>query len=297
MHDTDIALLKVFIAVVQSKSFSGAQAILNIAPSTISEHMTRLETRLGFRLCHRGRGGFRLTSRGEATYKSSQRLMAALEIFNHETGELKNLLSGEFRLGLIGNTVNDQNSPVRQALDDFTSRDGNVTLRVEIGSPIELEQQLLDGRLHIAIGTFPVKISGLEYTSLYSEEEGLYCSNKHPLYYKKERTLEDISQYDLAARGYMKAKDIELLGSKLATATVENVEAQALLILTGKYIGILPNHYASPWVEKGELQRLLPDTISPCSSFEYVVRQSKVSSYVVDTFIDDLLQATHDIKQ
>ncbi|WP_432474096.1 LysR family transcriptional regulator [Amphritea sp. HPY] len=296
MHDTDIALLKVFIAVVQSKSFSGAQAILNIAPSTISEHMTRLETRLGFRLCFRGRGGFRLTSQGKAVYESSQRLMAAIEMFNHETGELKNLLSGEFRLGLLGNTITDQNSPVRLALDAFNSREGDVTLRMEIGSPIELEQQLLDGRLHIGVGTFPVKISGLEYYSLYEEHEGLYCGEKHPLFSKQDLTLEDISQYDLAARGYMKAKDIELLGSKVATATVENVEAQAFLILTGKYIGILPNHYASPWVEKGELQRLLPDTISPCSSFEYVVRQSKISSYVVNAFIDDLLQAAQNIQ-
>ncbi|MEH6626513.1 MAG: LysR family transcriptional regulator [Motiliproteus sp.] len=288
MHDADISLLKVFIAVVQSGSFSGAQAILNISPSTISEHMSRLETRLGMRLCHRGRAGFRLTSQGQSIYDSAQRLMSAIELFKHEAGALKNRLSGEFRLGLIGNTITDLSSPVRAALEAFSSRDGDVSLRVDIGSPIELEQQLLDGRLHLVIGTFPLKVAGIDYHLLYEESEGLYCGKNHPLFVKNDVGIDEIKEHKIAGRGYMKAKDVALLNSYKASATVDNVEAQALLIHTGKYIGLLPNHYADLWVKKGEMRRILPEEIAPSSPFEYAVRQSKSISYVVKVFIEDL---------
>ena len=56
--DVDLRLLRVFLAVADAGSFSGAQAQLNVGGSTISLHMRELEKRVGFRLCERGRGGF-----------------------------------------------------------------------------------------------------------------------------------------------------------------------------------------------------------------------------------------------
>ena len=55
---------------------AAAQALLNVSESTVSTHMHDLETRLGLRLCQRGRGGFRLTADGEAVYRSARELFA-----------------------------------------------------------------------------------------------------------------------------------------------------------------------------------------------------------------------------
>lgn len=32
-----------------------------------------------------------------------------------------------------------------------------------------------------------------------------------------------------------------------------------MLIMTGSYLGFLPDHMASAWVERGQLQELLPE--------------------------------------
>ncbi len=61
---SDIRLLRVFEAVVKNGGFTAAQGELNISQSTISNHITALEQRLGVTLHQRGRGGFWLTDKG-----------------------------------------------------------------------------------------------------------------------------------------------------------------------------------------------------------------------------------------
>ena len=58
LSDLDLRLVRVFLAVVDASGVSAAQMTLNVGSSTISTQLATLETRLGFRLCDRGRGGF-----------------------------------------------------------------------------------------------------------------------------------------------------------------------------------------------------------------------------------------------
>ena len=62
LSDLDLRLIRVFLSVLDAGGISAAQTALNVSQSTISTQLATLETRLGFRLCERGRAGFRLTS-------------------------------------------------------------------------------------------------------------------------------------------------------------------------------------------------------------------------------------------
>ena len=181
LQDVDLKLLRVFMTVVRCGGFSAAQATLNVSQSTISEQMTTLETRLGLKLCERGRSGFRLTEHGVATYEAAQRLQVAVENFCVDTDALKKHVSGKLYLGIIDNTVTDSASPLPKALQAFVSRGHDVHLDVYVGMPAELEERVLDGRLHIAVGHFPLHVPGLTYTDLYAEPDGLYCGKNHAL--------------------------------------------------------------------------------------------------------------------
>ena len=63
LHDPDLHLLRLFVTVVEAGGFSAAQGVLGLSQPSISQQMGRLETRLGYRLCSRGKGGFRLTEK------------------------------------------------------------------------------------------------------------------------------------------------------------------------------------------------------------------------------------------
>ena len=63
LNQFDLRLLQIFTVIVDCGGFSAAQVRLGMSQSTISGKMSDLETRLGVRLCQRGRSGFRLTER------------------------------------------------------------------------------------------------------------------------------------------------------------------------------------------------------------------------------------------
>ena len=66
LETVDLRLLRLFMTIVEAGGFSAAQSELNLSLSTISTHFADLETRLGLRLCRRGRSGFQLTPEGQA---------------------------------------------------------------------------------------------------------------------------------------------------------------------------------------------------------------------------------------
>ena len=77
LHDVDLKLLRVFATIVKCGGFSAAQAALNAGQSTISEQMSHLETRLGVKLCQRGRSGFRLPPGVSAVSPNALRIAPA----------------------------------------------------------------------------------------------------------------------------------------------------------------------------------------------------------------------------
>ncbi|NIB38773.1 LysR family transcriptional regulator [Pseudomaricurvus alkylphenolicus] len=288
VQNTDIKLLRVFVTVVRCGGFSSAQSILNIGQSAISEHMNRLETRLGARLCERGRGGFRLTESGEIAYAAAQRLLASVENFRLETSGISGELQGELRLGLIDNIITNSDSPLIPTIRNFHTHAKHVRLHIETRSPNELAQQVLDGRLHAAIGPFPKKIQGLSYEELFEELHLLYCGETHPLYHQDDISEKEVQTSEIIAHSYENSADIEALKAGSAAAIIDNVEAETLLILTGHYIGFLPAHYAERWEKSGELKALLPDQINRNSSFYLITKTGGHRHALLTAFLSDL---------
>lgn len=293
LHDVDLRLLRVFVAVVRHGGFSAAQAALNVSQSTISEQMTALETRLGMKLCVRGRSGFRLTEQGHATYAATQRLLLAVESFCMDTSVLAQRISGRLQLGLIDNTVTDTGSPVPQVLQRFMAHGHDVQIDIYIGSPAELEARVLDGRLHVAIGHFPLQVPGLSYTPLYSERDGLFCGRGHPLFdatpdSATEQTLIRASR--VVARTFLQQRDLQLLQAREAAATVDNVEAQALLILSGSYIGFLPLHYAQRWLDARTMRHIGAGRLENRWPFSAITRRGGAEPAVMRVFVDELMR-------
>jgi len=292
LHNIDLKLLRIFMTIVKCNGFSAAQAALNVSQSTISEQMTSLETRLGVKLCERGRSGFRLTEHGAATYEAAQRLLLAVDTFCMDTSALKRHVSGRLYLGIIDNTVTDSGSVLSRTLRQFVSLGHDVQLDIYIGTPAELEERVLDGRLHVAIGHFPFEVAGLAYTQVYDEEDGLYCSCYHPLFNNQaegDGLIAAVRDSQIVARGFLQQRDLQLLKSGSAAATVDNVEAQAILILTGAYIGFLPIHYARQWVDSGHMRQIVPQQFGSKWPFSSVTKRAATQPTILRVFMESLM--------
>jgi DNA-binding transcriptional LysR family regulator len=289
VSDADLRLLRIFATVADSKGFSGAQAALNLSLSSISGYVTALERRLGVRLCSRGRAGFALTDKGAVILGQAQRLFAAVEEFTANAGAVRGRLTGSLSIGVVDCTVTDPDAPLRSALRRFNAREHSVRIELVTQTPLELQRGVLDGRLNLAVGSFPARIAALATQQLYRERNAFYCGAGHPLFDRPSVTMEDIRAQRIVARGYWRRADLSRIGVEREAASVDNMEAQAILVLSESYVGYLPKHYAAAWEARKQMRALLPGELEYEAPFAVVTRRGSAPVAVVRQFIEDLL--------
>lgn len=287
---TDLTLLRVFDAVVRHGGFAAAQGELNIAPSTISNHIRALEDRLGVKLCNRGREGFNLTEHGEVVIASTRRLLHSLDDFAIEVGDIGQSLVGDLKIGVLDSIVSDPNMRLSQAIAQFKSKPNSVNIDIREDPPPILMQKVLSGENHFGIGAFHHKIAGLVYEPLYSETNGLYCANTHPLFDAPDDhlTLQNMRKLSVASRAYWREDFVRNLGFENIGAKVDQIDPQLILILSGHYLGFLPDHVAKSWVDAGRLRALLPRLIHYKMGFQLITLRDRKSSRVTDEFLSIL---------
>ncbi len=295
LSNVDIRLLHVYRAVVECRGFTNAQSVLNVGQPTISNHISQLEDRLGIRLCERGRTGFRLTPKGERVYKEVVQLFRAHESFQNATLELKGKLSGFLSIAVIDNVVTDPKCPIVRALNLFNKRSNEVIFRLEIMNPTDIGRAVLERDLDVAIATFDYHVPGLTYEKIYTEPNVLACGRDHAIFDLEDEAevREAVRESRKVTRSYLERRDLFPLGQDdgIAHAVVDNLEAEALLILGGGHIGFLPNHYAETWTQKGQMRAILPHEYEYFSDFFIVTRKSPRRSLIVETFLSDLREA------
>lgn len=301
VSDIDIRLLRVFCAVVECRGFSSAQSVLNTSQSTISSQMSHLEDRLGIRLCERGRTGFKLTSKGTQVYEEVQELFKAHERFQNVTSGLKGSLNGFLNLAVIDNVANDTTCPIVEALNRFNMRDHDVTIKLEILTPAEIERGLMDGTLDLAIGTFHHQMPGLNYQRIYTEPNELVCGATHPIFAMTDEKAirKAVANARKVTRGYLDGGDLLSIESQSqrSNAVVQNLEATSLLVLGGGHIGFLPKHVSRHWVDQGRMKPILPSRYSFETGFALVTRKKLPNSLILKCFMEDMDKAISEIEQ
>ncbi|MCD5994264.1 LysR family transcriptional regulator [Pseudomonas sp. CDFA 602] len=291
VSDFDIRLLRIFKSVVEAGGFSAAESVLGIGRSAISQQMSDLEQRLGLRLCQRGRAGFSVTDEGREVYQSSLQLLSALESFRTEVNGLHQNLRGELNIGLTDNLVTLPHMRITNALSRLKEHGPDVHINIRMVAPAEVEQGVLDGSLHVGVVPQASALPGLEYQSLYSERSLLYCAVGHPLFYADDAALDDhrLALQEAIAPTFRLPSDIQDHYQALnCTASASDREGMAFLILTGRYIGYLPDHYANAWVQEGRLRALKPTSKYYDLSLVTVTRKGRRPHLVLESFLDGL---------
>ncbi len=288
VSDIDLRYLRVFVAVVESGGFSVAAAKLNLSESTISSHMTDLEARLGMRLCDRGRAGFRLTSAGEEVFEAFIRLSDQLDRFRESVVSLKSDLAGTVRIGVADAVLTNLSLPVVECLQLFTETAPELILDVCQDDPRGLERRLIDEDLHIAVGPCHREIAGLVHVSLGLERNFLYCAEGHPLFAMEDAdiTIDVLEASGLISRGYLDRFDEAFFSTEGHSAIVHQIEAAAILIQTGRFIGFLPDHYVGDGLSRAEVRAIHPTKIFLDVPFALSFKRSKKDDAVVKRFVD-----------
>lgn len=291
LHDVDLQLLRLFARVVECGGFSAAQGDLGLSQSSISQQMAKLETRLGYRLCSRGKGGFSVTPKGEQLLIAVRTLFESIETFRHQSNGVAGRLIGEVRLGISESVEPAVLQRVAEAIRRFRERDESVRIELISAMPGEMERLLLQQRLDLAIGYFSQVQSAFDYRQLFSETQHLYCAAGHPLFAAEAPSDAALAACDRVDHPYRFLRSDEPFQGKVCSARSEQVEGTLAFILSGKHVGYLPDHYARQWQDNGLLWALRPGELSFEVAFHLARHRAQVPGDAQKAFEEDLLAA------
>jgi len=185
--------LEMFVAVVEAGSFREAAERFRISQSSVSNHVSALESVLNARLFARQRGMFASpTERGVLAYKEAKILIDRFESFAHlfsqglHAGKRLKIGAHTFVVNLIGD-----------ALARYAAEHPDLAFGVEVG-PFEfvmdkIQREELDLGLVYTTGPIP----GVESKPLWLEPLALYASKDHEIARLADLTANDLRRFPL----------------------------------------------------------------------------------------------------
>ena len=292
LADIDIKLLRVFCTIVECGGFSEAESDLNLSRSTISTYMANLETRLGFKLCSRGRAGFSLTARGGAVYEASRSMLSSIDEYHGQIIQLKENVVGEVAIGVVDNLITNTDCKLRYAIRETLAAATGLRIVLRVGSPDQIEEQLVRAQVHMAISPKFLVRKNISQIPLFNEKQKLYCAKGHPMF---EMGEDEITPEIVAEQNYVRRSFVSVLTpysspfNQPAMAISHQMEGLAHFILSGSCVGFLPEQYAQYWMQNEEMRAILPKKfffdVPICLSRHEGPQHTVAASYVYDTIL------------
>lgn len=234
--ERDLRSLRIFCAVAQAGGFSAAEHRLNMSKASISRHVREVEERLGVRLCERGPSGFKLSAAGVVALDLASSALKSLERIRPEIDSVKGVLSGTLSIGITEQLMMDPNCRIPQALAELKRRAPDVQPEAVVMTFANLNLALRERRIEVAIRGMYKKERVFNYRALFVEVHRVYAmpglkprdEQALPLVYRSHPFVEKA----LTEHGFTRGPD------------AGGLEAIGLLVATGIYSGLLPEHYA-----------------------------------------------------
>ena len=141
----DTVLLRTFVAICNSGSFTKAAREVNLTQSAVSLHVKRLEDQVGSRLIVRGARGVRLTEQGQVLLSYARRILA---LYKEAEQRLGRATGGLIRIGVP--EYFDLHT-LSSLLAQFSGRYPAVKIQFELGLGPDISALVDEGELDVAI--------------------------------------------------------------------------------------------------------------------------------------------------
>ncbi|MEA3088749.1 MAG: LysR family transcriptional regulator, transcriptional activator for bauABCD operon, partial [Caballeronia sp.] len=256
LNERDLRSLRVFCAAAQASGFAAAERALSMSKASISRHINEVEARLGVKLCERGPGGFQLTEGGEVALRVALQALEALERIKPEVDAVRGVLSGPLLLGMSEHVMTHEGCRISEALGELHRIAPLVRPTLSVMTFSDLGAALAERRVQIAIRGAYKRIRAFRHYPLFTETHRVFYrpaaageihahdnTRALPLIYRPHPFVEDA----LATQGFVQGLE------------VSGLEAVAMMVATGRYVGLLPEHYAAQLAPRYEFA-VLPES-------------------------------------
>jgi LysR family nitrogen assimilation transcriptional regulator len=163
----DLKQLEYFVRVAELGSFTRAAQVLGIAQPALSRQVRLLEVELRQNLLDRNGRGATPTEAGQLLLEHGRGILHQVERAREELGRVRSGLTGRVALGMPPSVARVLTVPLTRA---FRQRLPEAQLSISEGLSTAMQENLLNGRLDIAVLYNPSAMPGVEHRALLEEE-------------------------------------------------------------------------------------------------------------------------------
>jgi DNA-binding transcriptional LysR family regulator len=144
----EVHQLRYAVAVADEGSFTAAAEVLHVSQSGVSAQVARLEHELGLQLFERGARHVTPTPAGDQLLGRMRGVLAALEDIRSTADQHLGLLRGHARIGAVAGL---SWPAFFDALAALRAQHQGLQISLTEGLSLQLQQQVIDGRLDVAL--------------------------------------------------------------------------------------------------------------------------------------------------
>lgn len=286
--------LRALVAVAEHRSFSGAARSLDTVQSNISAHIARLERELGLALIDRATT--EPTHEGRVVLERARRIEAEFDALDSDVASLRDVISGQVRVGLIGTTARWLVPPL---LTSLGRRYPEVSVVVLDATTSSLVLNLLSGSIDLAVLNLPIDEDELTVEPLFDEDRLLIVPPGHPLFERDSVDLSELVHHELLLeapgtpfRDVLDAAAAEQGVRIQPKAEFDGMRLLASLVFSGYGAGIVPAS-AAPGDLGGEWRRVQVTGV-PGRAVGLVRRRRGLLSAAQRVVADGIRSVVHD---
>lgn len=260
--------LRVFIAVCDAGSISGAAQVLKVSQPAVSQHITRVEAEFGVPLLERRSRGVATTAAGAILYDSAVHSISELALVRDRLNALRAGKVGSLSLVTGGTTLKHfmQNTVVA-----FRETHPGIAIRFHQGnSTAHCLEALRKDPIDLGFVTMHGELRGIEQRAIVLMDHALLVKTGHPLANRKRITVEDLEGLELIglspnsmAFGALR-DDLTSQGIAIKPTTiVDDWDLAYVLVRLGMGSAIVPSFHAQEFVAQGHVAAVLIKGLQP----------------------------------
>lgn len=281
--------LLLFARIVEAGSFSRAAERVKQPKSTVSRRLALLETTLGERLLQRTTRKLVVTEFGASLYEHARRVAEEADAAGALAQHRQGTPSGKLRISAPGDFANSLNDVMAR----FLARYPQVALELDL-SPRRVDLVAENFDIAIRMGDLPDDAT-LSARPITLEQPGLYAAPGYLALHGIPEHPDDLAAHDLLcilsrrggavpwvlARG--KVRWERALPARL---TANSPDLLARVAARGAGIALSSTQFAQPYLQTGELVRVLPEWEMPSANGWAVFPSRKLMPAKTRVFLD-----------
>jgi len=284
----DFFQLETFLAIVQTRSFSGAAKVVRRTQPAVSQMVRKLEEEIGEPLFDRSSRDGTLTDAGKVLHEYANRILNLRHEARASLEELR-----QFQRGTLVIAANEFTSLyLLQVLEDFRRFCPMIKISVQRSLASAIPEQVLDHTVELGMLSFRPESPLLKSVVVFHDELTFVVPPRHPLASAKDVSIRQLGAESFVAHNVVSPYRLKVMEAFKRHKTPLNIgvemptiESIKRFVAAGNGVALVPGLAIGPELLRGELVAIPVKELKLERQLRIVYRKGGQLSHAAQAFL------------